>query len=194
MVALAVILNSCHKNNDAPGNSVQLAGNYQFLYISVQTQAISQDSTSLGTQKNVTYSNYETDKNSGTITFTQDSILSTGVGYSADATLHTSNYANGELIDSFPVVVGQTSSPSVPATKYSVIGKDSIVFRGGFLTAGLTGSSDMIEPTSGGRFSFKGDTLFITSIVNQQVSYQPSAGETMFQSISGLVVISMLRQ
>ena len=192
LISLLLILNSCHKNNDAAGNSGQLTGNYKFLYISLQAQSTGQQSGSGQTVKTITYTNYKTINNSGTITFTKDSIFSKGVGYSANTISNSYVYQNGALTDSFSFPLVQTYPPSNSSTKFDVIGQDSIVFHGGYLFTALGGNTSVAPPSSG-RFSFKGDSLFLTSHVSQTAS-QTSGGITVSQSASGIAVIAMLRQ
>jgi hypothetical protein len=192
LTVLSLVLNSCHKNNDASGNAGQLTGNYKFLYISLQAQSIGQQSGGGQTLKTITNTNYKTINNSGAVTFTQDSIFSKGVGYSTNSISSSYVYENGTLTDSLSVPLVQTYPASNSSTKFNVIGQDSIVFKGGYLTTGLGGSTT-VAPPSGGRFSFKGDTLFITSKVSQTAS-QTSGGVTVSQSASGIAVIAMLRQ
>ncbi|HEY4286498.1 MAG TPA: hypothetical protein VGN00_05315 [Puia sp.] len=193
LIATSLILGSCHKNNDAPGNSGQLAGNYKFLFVSLQAQSTQQESGGGQTEKTITYTNYKTINNSGTVTFTQDSIFSKGVGYTANTTLKAIVYENGTLTDSLTLPFSQTYPPSNSSTKFDVYGQDSVAFHGGYLTTGLSGGT-AIAPPSGGRFSFKGDTLFITSTFTQTLPNQTSGGVTVSQAASGVAVIGMLRQ
>jgi hypothetical protein len=193
VIALTLILNSCHKNNDAPGNSGQLTGNYKFLYSSLQAQSTAQESGGGETLKTITYTNYKTINNSGTVTFTQDSIFSKGVGYSTDVVSMSYVYENGTLTDSISLPLVETYPPSNSTTKFDVIGQDSIVFHGGYLTMGVGGGTT-VAPPSGGRFSFKGDTLLLTSKISQTQPPQTSGGVTISQSESGISIIAMLRQ
>ena len=193
LLALSLILNSCHKNNDAAGNSGQLAGNYKFVYISLQAQSTGQQTGSGQTLKTITYTSYKTTNNSGTVTFTKDSIFSKGVGYSANTISKSDVYENGTLTDSFSFPLVQTYPPSNSSTKFDVIGQDSIVFHGGYLALGLGGNTT-VAPSSGGRFAFKGDSLILTSKISQTLPPQTSSGVTVTQSASGIAIIAMLRQ
>jgi len=193
LTVLCLILSSCHKNNDAPGNSGQLTGNYKFLYISLQAQSTGQQSGGGQTLKTITNTNYKTIDNSGTVAFTRDSIFSKGVGYTASSTSRSYVYENGALTDSISLPLVETYPPSNSATKFDVIGQDSIVFHGGYLFTGLSGNT-AVAPPSGGRFSFKGDTLFITSKFSQTPPPQTSGGVTISQSASGIAVIALSRQ
>lgn len=193
LIALSLVIASCHKNNSVAGNSAQLVGNYKFLYLSAQTQSISQVSGGGQTIRTVTYSNYKTVQNTGTVTFTQDSIASKAVGYAANTTSASYIYQNGVLTDSIAMPFSVSVPPSNSATKFDVIGQDSIFFHGGYLAMGLGGSS-AIAPPSGGRFSFKGDTLFITSKVQQTTPPQTSGGATSTATASGVGIFALLKQ
>lgn len=183
---------SCHKSNDGGGNSGQLAGNYKLLYMSLNAQSVSQASVGGITQKTISNTNYKTTQNTGAITFTKDSIIAKGVGYTASWTSTGAAYQNGVFIDSINVPFSITYPPSNSSTKFDVIGKDSIYFHGGYLMTGLGGGST-IAPPSGGRFSFKGDTLFLISKVNQ-TSTQSISGATVTQTASGVATLAMLKQ
>ncbi|GGB25273.1 hypothetical protein [Puia dinghuensis] len=191
LLVLALVIVSCHKSN-VGGNSAQLVGNYQFLYLSAQVQSISQASGGGQTQKAVTYSNYKTTQNTGTVTLTADSLASKGVGYTAAFTSLTYEYVNGVLTDSISFPFSLTYPPSSTSTKYDVIGQDSIYFHGGYLVSGFGGGSTLAPP-SGGHFSFKGDTLFITSHVNQTTPPQNSGGISVTGSESGVATIALLK-
>lgn len=193
LIVLSLAIASCHKNNSVAGNSAQLVGNYKFLYLSAQTQSISQVTGSGQNVKTVTYSNYKTVQNTGTVTFTKDSIASKGVGYVANTTSATYIYQSGVLTDSIFMPFSVSIPPSNSATKYDVIGQDSIFFHGGYLAMGLGGSST-VAPPSGGRFSFKGDTLFITSKVQQTTPPQTSGGITSTATASGIGTFALLKQ
>jgi hypothetical protein len=193
-----VILASCHKTNNAtPGNSAQLVGNYKLLYLSANIQAINQESAAGQTQKTIAYNNYTTTNNGGTITFTKDSMAWKGLTYTADYTVYGYVYVNGTLTDSITFPFYESLAPVNATTKYEVFGQDSIHVQGGYPTSslGATGSgSSAIAPPSGGRFSFKGDTLFITSKGFQSNPPQNISGVTVTSTASGTTVIAMVRQ
>jgi hypothetical protein len=193
LAALPLIFNSCHKNNDSPGGSGRLSGDYKFLYLSLQAQSTAQEIGGGETLKTITYTNYKTVNNSGTVTFTKDSVFSKGVGYSVDAVSNSYVYENGTLTDSFPLPLAQTLPGYSSSTKINVIGQDSIAFQGGYLGLGLGGTTPLASP-GGGRFSFKGDTLFITYKVSQTQPSQTAGGVTVSQSASGIAISAMLRQ
>lgn len=192
LLALSLVFVSCKKSNDS-GNSGQLIGNYKFLYVSLQSQDIAEESAGGQTEKTITYSNYTTVQNSGTVSFTADSIAAHGVGYTATFDALGYVYLNNVLTDSLSFPFSETYPPTNSATKYDIIGKDSIYFHGGYPTAGLGGGST-IAPPSGGRFSFKSDTLFIVSHVFQATPPQSSGGVTVSSSATGVATMAMLKQ
>lgn len=192
LVLTSLMIASCHKSNTG-GNSTQLVGNYTLLYLTLQAQSISEESGGGQTQKTVTYTNYKTTQNSGTVSFSTDSIFSKGVGYTINTTTNSYVYQNGVLSDSISLPFSLTYPPSNSTTKYDVIGQDSILFHGGYLMTGLGGSTT-VAPPSGGRFSFKGDTLFLISKVQQTNPSQNSGGVTVSSSASGIATIALLKQ
>jgi hypothetical protein len=198
LVASALVVSSCHKSNmTAPGNPAQLIGNYKLIYLSANVQAINQESAAGQSEKTITYNNYKTINNGGTITFTKDSMEWKGLTYSAEYTAIGYVYLNGVLSDSISFPVSETVAPVNATTKYNVFGQDSIHVQGGYPTSGLGGSGSggsAIAPPSGGLYSFKGDTLFITSHVFQNNPSQVVSGVTVTSTVSGIAIIAMLRQ
>ena len=154
---------SCKKSNPGPGSSSAVQGNWNFLFMTASTVA---SATSSGVTS-VTYTNYRTINNTGTVTFTKDSMAVKGLAYSVDTTALTYIYFGTTLTDSvyFPF------KSSVPATtqtvSYKIIGSDSIYLpNGGIVPAGLTGPGT----GTGGRFAITNDTLKITVQASQSAS------------------------
>jgi len=194
-VSTAVVLFaliSCHKSNNGPGDTSQLVGNYQFLYLSAQTQETTVESAAGQNIKMVATVSYKTTQNTGSVTITKDSIASKNVGYTASADESVYTYTNNVLTDSFRTPVDETVPPTSSTTKYDVIGKDSIYFHSGLITGLSTGSTPTIP--NGGRFSFKGDTLFITTKLQQNLPPQNQGGTTVSGTVTVQGVIAMLKQ
>jgi hypothetical protein len=166
---------SCKKNNSSPGGgggSVQ--GNWTFLFLTAQTQATA---TSSGVT-DITKSSYTTTNNTGTMTFTADSVVVNNLSYSANFTAIVDLYLGSTLLDSTSVPY----SFSLPATNesdaYRQIGNDSLYFpAGGFTTAGGSGAT----LASGARYVINKDTLKITAHVSQDQSGVLATGtETVY--------------
>lgn len=148
-----LIVVSCKKSN-APASNV-VTGNWNFVNMSTQTQvtAIQSGDTS------VSYANYVTQNNAGSIDFTIDTMSVSGLAYSVSTTFTTYFYYMGVAYDT----VTSPLSTSLPATSmssgYKLIGNDSLYFAsGGLLPSGLTSSS----AGQGARFVISGDTLRLT--------------------------------
>jgi len=193
LIVSALVIVSCHKHNDVGGSSAQLVGNYKFVYITLQAQSTTQQTASGQTQKAVTYTNYKSVQNTGSVIFTKDSLMSKGVGYSVNTISTSYLYENGALTDSFPIPLTLTYPASNSATKYDVIGQDSILFHGGYFMSGLSGGT-AIAPPSAGRFSFKGDSLFLISKFQQTNPPQTSGGITTSSSATGVATVVMVKQ
>ena len=166
-VFLLVVV-SCKKSNAPASNSV--SGNWNFVNMNTQTQvtAIQNGDTS------VSYANYITQNNTGSIDFTLDTMSVSGLGYSVSATLTSYFYYQGKAYDT-------TTSPvsaSLPATSmssgYKLIGNDSMYFaNGGLLPTGTTSSS----AGQGAHFVISGDTLRLTVHATDTTTGQVQVGQ-----------------
>jgi hypothetical protein len=164
-----VLVVACSKNKSRPGGQTgQLVGNYTFQYLTTTINA-SESVSYLGqTASLVLIGGYKSKQNTGTVAFTADSAIGNGIGYSYDTTAMAIKTIPGTPNDT---TYGQLSD-TVPATssssKYTIIGTDSIYFPGGVIGAGsaLNGSPIPVAPPTGGHFSFVGDTLIITTVIN----------------------------
>lgn len=151
--ALLTIAISCKKSSAPPSNVV--TGTWNFVNMSTQTQVnavVSGDST-------VTYANYITQNNSGSITFTMDSMDVNSLAYSVSSTATTYAYYQGKIYDTLTTPFSATLPATSMNVSYKLIGTDSLYFpNGGLLPAGITSSSQ----GQGGRFVISGDTLRMT--------------------------------
>jgi hypothetical protein len=172
VIGFLLLLAACSKNTSKPNgssNSTQLVGNYDFLYMTTNIN-VTESASYLGqTATVVILSGYKTQQNTGTVVFSADSAMGNGIGYSYDTTAMVIETDPGAA----PDTTVQAFAGSVPATtstsKYQVIGTDSVYFPGGVLGAGgiTTGAPAAIAPPTGGHFTVKGDTLTITTKINQ---------------------------
>jgi len=153
IVGSVVVILSCHKSNSGGGGG-QLPGTYKFLYVTAQVQSTTQVSGGGLNEKQVSYTNFTTTQNTGTVAITKDSIALQGVGYTENTNVKTYTYEGGVLTDSASLPFTEPVPPMDEGSKYSVIGTDSIYFKGGGLVS-IGGTTQVAQP-SGGRFSFKG--------------------------------------
>jgi len=164
-----VFVAACRKNTSTPGGSSgQLVGNYAFLYLTTNIN-VNESATILGQTASATIiGGYKSQQNTGTVSFTADSAIGNGIGYSYDTTMMVVENLPGAGADT----TYQRLSDTVPATssssKYQIIGTDSVYFPGGVLGTGgaLAGAPVAVAPPTGGHFSFVGDTLIITTRIN----------------------------
>jgi hypothetical protein len=190
-IASVVVILSCHKSNSGGGGG-QLPGTYKFLYVTAQTQSTTQISGGGLNEKQVSYTNFTTTQNTGTVVITKDSIALKGVGYTENTTVKTYTYESGVLTDSASLPYTVPVPAMDEGSKYSVIGTDSIYFKGGGLVS--IGSTTQIAQPSGGRFSFKGDSLFIISKLNQTTSVPSGGGISGSVSTSAVETVVLLKQ
>lgn len=183
-----ILLASCHKDNGPAGNTQQITGNYKFLYLIDQNRNIYVEVNSGITDSIVSYTNYKTLNNSGTINFTKDSIFSKNIVYSVDTTIISYKYRNGMLLDTSYTSLLTGSLPSSTATKFNITGKDSIAFDGAYQP---TNNS---TPINGGHFSFKGDMLILTAIFQQMDSPINGPAYSTKNQVYGVRNIFLLRQ
>jgi hypothetical protein len=155
---LMLLIAACHKSNSGGSNSSgPLVGNWNFINMNVHTQATTNEGAGVTA---VAISNYITQDNTGTIQFTNDSMVITNLAYSVDTTFTTYFYLAGVLLDSATTPI----STSLPATSgtlaYTAVGSDSLFFpNGGLLPQGLTGNGQ----GSGATYVLSGNTLTVTS-------------------------------
>jgi len=167
--ACMVLVVACHKNESRPGGQTgQLVGNYNLVYLTTKSDA-SESVSYLGqTASVVLIGGYKTQQNTGTVVFTADSAIGNGIGYSYDTTAMAIKTIPGSPKDTTYEQLSDTVPATSSSSKYTIIGTDSIYFPGGVIGAGsaLAGSPIPVAPPTGGHFSFVGDTLIITTVIN----------------------------
>lgn len=166
--ACLFICSACKKNNNN-GNSGPnpLTGTSW----TVEGETTNADMTSTATfgPVSVTVINlidFHTINNVGTISFTADSLMATGVGYGIDTT-YTSITETAASTDTIVSPLVTTVPPANAAFSYKLIGQDSIYFPNG---SPIALNVDSIQPpiqAKGAHFNISGSTLTITSTINQ---------------------------
>jgi hypothetical protein len=158
---------ACKKKNNGNSGSNPLTGTSW----NVEGETTNADITSTATfgPLSVTVINlidFRTINNVGTIAFTADSLMATGVGYGID-TSYTSITETAVSTDTTISPLVTTVPPGNAAFSYKVIGQDSIYFPNG---SPIALNVDSIQPpiqAKGAHFIISGSTLTITSTINQ---------------------------
>lgn len=152
---LLLFLFSCHKSNNS--TSQGLAGSWTFLFMNVQTKTTTNPG---GGVTAVSVSNYTTKNNGGTIKFTSDSMVVTGLTYSVDTTFKTYFYFGSALYDSLSSPLKASLPPTSASAKYQVINGDSLYFPNGGILSTLAPSATKGQ---GARYLLKGDSLTLST-------------------------------
>jgi hypothetical protein len=148
---------ACSKsNNNNSSNSQGLVGTWNFLGVTGGTKTVV--SEGLGVTM-VAYPAFVTTNNTGSITFSKDSMNASGVGYAVDTAFWAYFYYGGVVYDSTRQPLSYTVPPTSTTSKYNLIGTDSLYFpKGGLLTA-----LDSASTGQGCKYVLKGDSLLLTS-------------------------------
>ena len=173
-----VFFTSCKKDSNETPNTI--TGNYKFIkLVASAISAISYTEAGI-LYKSVTYSEYTTKNNTGSLEIDGSNMKSTGLSYSVDTTTKTDYYENNELIDSFEMPF-KTSVPAADAvTGYKIIANDSIYISNGLMFSGSSAIS--VEPT-GVKYRIEGDKLILNTAGTQTKTIQQQ-GTNMKQEVS----------
>jgi hypothetical protein len=189
--AILVILTmgACKKSNSG-GNSSStnsLTGTWTFVDLNSDGNLTATESGIIS-GKIVDITDFTTIDNSGTITFTADSMSGSGVGYTIDTTYTTYTYV-GSTNDTVTTPYTTTVAPTSSSTSYQQIGSDSIYFGSGtpFYVSLYAGDTVKIE---GAHYSISGDTLTLTSTINQagNVTYEGITAPSVTQITSKITL------
>ena len=149
-------------------------GNWKFISIHatvLQTTEYTQDSNAV---KAVTSSDYTTENNSGTISFTGSTMTSNAVAFSINTNAKTYIYVNGTLADSLNFPLTSSIPPQSTSADYTKPGADSLYFQtGGLIDIGSGGALPSI-PT-GYKLQFNGSTMTMTTVYDD-VSNETNQG------------------
>ena len=176
-VLSAVLLNwtwgACKKSNSGSSTTANplAGGTWNFVDLSSNANLTATES-GLISGKIVDITDFTTIDNSGSITFTADSMSGSGIGYTIDTTYTTYTTVAGTT-DTVTTPYTTTIAPTSSSTSYQLIGTDSIYFGAGtpFSVSLYAGDTVKIE---GAHFSISGNTLTLTSTIDQagNVTYE----------------------
>jgi hypothetical protein len=166
-----------------PGSgSNSLVGNWKLVGIHIKTKAVIEMNDAGVAVKTVTFSDYDTKDNQGTMKITKTTMESLNWGYSVDDVATGYFYENNVLVDSleFPLVV---TTPTTSSTiTYKLVGADSIRYEA--------------TPTSGpggGRYKIENNMLTITSSYSSQTTGS-NQGVPYTQTNSANAITTLQRQ
>ena len=156
--AAMLFFTSCKKDSNETFKPI--SGNYKFIELVASTVSAMSYTEAGILYKSVTYSEYTTKNNTGSLEIDGSNMKSTGLSYSVDTTTKTDYYENNELIDSFEMPFKTNVPASDAVTGYKIITNDSIHVSNGLMFSGSSATS--IEPT-GLKYRIENDKLiFIT--------------------------------
>lgn len=168
-VTICLLLSfACKKSNHSGNNSGTnpLTGSWTFTGETTNANITSSASFGPITVKVVNLIDFRTLDNTGSLTFTSDSLDAAGVGYTIDTTYTTYTYT-GSSIDTTISSMMTTVPSTDTSVSYQLIGQDSIYFPNG---SPFALNVDSIQPPvkiNGAHFTISGSTLTISSALNQ---------------------------
>lgn len=171
-----LLLSSCQKevSGDLPGQgSNDLTGTWTFIGLHAKTRSdVNIDDPIAGNTEAVTVSEYYSQNNGGTWTFTPTNVSYNALTYSLDTIARGYLYESGVLMDSFDFPLVATVPPTDASAGYTKIGGDSIRYSTVLIDPGGTGS--VATDPGGARLRFDGNKLFVKS------SYTSTTTENVF--------------
>lgn len=173
------------------GTTNNLQGNWKFLGMYSQTQAVVELNDGVDVLKTVTLSEYNTKKNTGTLVIDASKMTATNFGYEVDTLAKGFVYDNNVLVDSMLVPFNFVLPPSNSVAPYTKVSSDSITMGPGqFLSMG--GSAPLTQPT-GVKIKYQGDKLLMT--INVSVTdVQSVFGITQTKKEAAKVVLTYQKQ
>jgi hypothetical protein len=189
-VLVLFMTGACKKSNNSNSTTTNplAGGTWNFVDLSSDAKLTATESGIISAQI-VDVTDFTTIDNSGTISFTADSMSGSGIGYTIDTTYTTYTYI-GTTEDSTTTPYTTTVSPTSSSSGYQLIGTDSIYFGAGtpFSVTLYAGDTVKIE---GVHFTINGNTLTFTSAINQagNVTYEGVTAPSVTQ-INSTITLS----
>lgn len=179
-VLMLLMTGACKKSNSGGSTTTNplAGGTWNFVDLSSDAKVTATES-GLISATIIDVTDFTTTANSGTISFTADSMSGSGIGYTIDTT-YTTYTIIGTSEDSATTPYTTTISPTSSSTGYQLIGTDSIYFGAStpFSVTLYAGDTVKIE---GVHFTISGNNLTLTSIIDQ-------AGSVTYEGITAPAV------
>jgi hypothetical protein len=173
----SLMIISCSKEESQEQKG--LSGNYKFISAEAHIVSTTEAGSGPDNEKVITYTDYITKNNSGSLLFSGGNISSQNFSFSVDTTIKTFFYSNNVLLDSRELPFQVTMPPSNSTSTYKMITSDSIYVNGGFGSIG-NGPQQQTMP-SGGKIKFEGNMLYMT-FKGIQSSSQIEQGQTILMN------------
>ena len=166
------------------GSGSDIIGNYTFIELEAKTKSTSVANQMGAVTKGVSFCEYTTFDNKGTVTITNDKFIIKGMEYSIETTQKADMYINDTYITSYTTDVSYTMPPTSSESSYKRINADSLYFSAGITTTS-NGTTSLPSGPTGARVRLSNDTLYFTlyASTNQTLTIQGVA-----TSIKGEVV------
>ena len=188
-VLVVLIIGACKKSNSGGSSSTNPLTGTTWNFVDLSSNAnLTATESGLISGKIVDVTDFTTTDNSGTITFSADSMSGSGIGYTIDTTYTTYTYV-GSTSDTVTTPYTTIVAPTSSSTSYQLIGSDSIYFGSGtpFSVSLYAGDTIKIE---GAHFSISGNTLTLTSTIDQagNVTYEGITAPSVTQITSKIIL------
>lgn len=185
-----IFLVSCKKDSSDTSSNNNLIGTYKFVSVTASTISTQTVSDGVTVDKTVTFSDYTTKNNTGTLVIDDKNITSTDLSYTVDTTARVYSYENDNLIDSFESDF-QIDVPASSATSgYKVVSNDSIYVTSGSMF--FNGSNSSTDP-AGIRYKIEGDKLHIYG-GKTQTTQQNQSGYIVTQKAEATIIATYQKQ
>ncbi|TDH21333.1 hypothetical protein EXU57_20575 [Segetibacter sp. 3557_3] len=144
-----------------------LIGTWKLVSLEVQTKSSNQVISGADINKTVTTTNYITDNNTGSISFSPTIATTSNISYSVNTMANALMYENGVFLDSFSMPFQFNVPPASSSISYQRIGSDSLHFQSGF---SLMNNTTQATQPAGAKMKLDKNRLYITQTVNQTTS------------------------
>ncbi|SEW42303.1 hypothetical protein [Chitinophaga arvensicola] len=143
----------------------KIEGTWNFVGVKVNSTSTTINNTMKATLR----TDYTTFNNKGVCSIDGSNFSITGLSYSIDAMSRAIMYMDGQLVTDMDIPFVMTMDPYSGKAPYKRIGTDSIYFSKGLLEMPSSMGGVVEAQASGGKISWRGDTLVITTMLNQMV-------------------------
>lgn len=180
-LALLSLLASCQKelgfiedaenngNNNTPGSNIDIAGSWRFVGIQAvtgNTAEIKQGGITTRIEMQLKYTGANT---IGTVTFTNNEMLTNGVGYDMSGIMRTRTYVAGTLVDDKSESVAMNTPATTGSATYERNSGDSITLKQSPLDYNTGSIVPIGDIQMGGKFRKSNDTLYMRMRMNQAI-------------------------